>query len=466
MPLLANVVAASSLVFVPGPACRQRTGVAAAVPSSSSAVPVVSAALATPSATHTASAALAAPSAAPLAPPVLVPSVPATPHSRSLRAMVAPLVPSVPPVPAWLCTLSCSARAPPARNDPFALHLCLGASPSPGAAPPDTPPSYSAVAPLPAVAVGPATGPADVQRHPWNGNTKVGPGAGPSAHLTPLPRRVLSSVGAPSARPALSRAAPPVAAAAAATTAMAAADEEDDDPVPVRRHGSRRSCASDAPSAARASTEVVVIDDNDDDDKGPCAQSASGPRRMLLPGAMHAAVLAAALAPCEGSGCYPVHSTCAQMFCLPALELTAAKLGQDTKEEVVVMAEEAPGWLPVGVYMPAPDPHRPAEAVGVYLRSCWATEAAEGACVHCRHCIKLWWKDPMVVCREELLLPGKCTRCREAHQRCIPVSPPSPCYCYFYTDVLPHRCVTGSCRMPLSCRRTPGSSRVRRSRRS
>ncbi len=119
-----------------------------------------------------------------------------------------------------------------------------------------------------------------------------------------------------------------------------------------------------------------------------------------------------------------MRSTRAETFRLPALELTAAELGQDAEEEVVVAAEEASGWLPVGVRLPAPDPHGPAEAAGVHLRGRWATEAAEGARVPCRHCIKRWQKDPTVVCREEPLLPGKCTRCREAHQRCILVSPP------------------------------------------
>jgi hypothetical protein len=119
-----------------------------------------------------------------------------------------------------------------------------------------------------------------------------------------------------------------------------------------------------------------------------------------------------------------MRSTRAETFRLPALELTAAELGQDAEEEVVVAAKEAPGWLPVGVCLPAPDPHGPAEAAGVHLRSHWATEAAEGARVPCRHCIKRWRKDPTVVCWEELLLLGKCTRCREAHQRWIQVSPP------------------------------------------
>jgi hypothetical protein len=135
-----------------------------------------------------------------VAPPVLVPSVPATPHSCLLRAMVAPLVPFVPPVPAGSRAPSCSARAPPARDDPFALPLCLGASPSPGAMSPDTPLPYSAVAPLPATAAGLALGPAEVQCHPWDGDTEVEPGAGPSAHLVPLPCRALSSVGALSVR--------------------------------------------------------------------------------------------------------------------------------------------------------------------------------------------------------------------------------------------------------------------------
>jgi hypothetical protein len=58
---------------------------------------------------------------------------------------------------------------------------------------------------------------------------------------------------------------------------------------------------------------------------------------------MRAAVLAAALAPREGSGRYSVRSIRAETFRLPALELTAAELGQDAEEEVVVAAEEAPG---------------------------------------------------------------------------------------------------------------------------
>ncbi len=106
-------------------------------------------------------------------------------------------------------------------------------------------------------------------------------------------------------------------------------------------------------------------------------------------------------------------------------------MGEDAKEEVVVAAEEAPGWLLAGVRLPAPDPHWLAEAAGVHLHGPWATEVGEGARVLCRHCIKQWWKDPMVVYQEELLLPGKCTWCREAHQRCILVSSPSPCYCHF-----------------------------------
>ncbi len=161
-----------------------------------------------------------------------------------------------------------------------------------------------------------------------------------------------------------------------------------------------------------------------DDDEGPRARSVHGPRCTPLPGAMHAAVLAAAQAPREGSGCYPVRSTSAETFRLPALELTIAGLGQDSEEEVEVAVEEAPSWLLVGVRLPAPDPQRPAEVEGVHLCGCWAMEVAEGARVPCRHCIKRWRKDPTVVCREELLLPGKCTRCREAHQRCITVSPP------------------------------------------
>ncbi len=127
---------------------------------------------------------------------------------------------------------------------------------------------------------------------------------------------------------------------------------------------------------------------------------------------------------CEGSGRYSVRSTCAETFHLPTLELTAAELGQDVEEEVVVAAEEAPGWLPAGVCLPALDLHGLAEAAGVHLRGCWAMEVAEGAHVLCCQCIKRWQKDPTVVCRGELLLPGKCTRCREAHQRWIQVSPP------------------------------------------
>jgi hypothetical protein len=199
-------------------------------------------------------------------------------------------------------------------------------------------------------------GPAEVQRHPWNGDIEVGPGAGPSARLAPPSRRVLSSVDALSTRSALSFAAPPVAVASATTTATAATDEEDDDPVPFRRCGSHRSRASAAPSAACASTEAVVIDDHNDDDKGPFAQSARGPRPTPLSGTMRTAVLAAALASREGLGCYLVRFTRAETFRLPALKLAAAKLSQNAEEEVVVAAEEAPGWLLVGVRLPAPDP--------------------------------------------------------------------------------------------------------------
>jgi hypothetical protein len=81
---------------------------------------------------------------------------------------------------------------------------------------------------------------------------------------------------------------------------------------------------------------------------------------MLLSGAMRAAILAAALAPREGLGRYLVRSTCTETFRRPALELTAAELGQDAKEEVVVAAEEAPGWPPVSVRLLEPDPHGPA----------------------------------------------------------------------------------------------------------
>ncbi len=346
-------MAASPVVFALSPAHRWRTNVTTATLSSSSAVPVVFAAL-------------AAPSAAPVVPPVPVSSVPATPHSRSLRAVIAPLLPSASPVPAGSRVPSCLAQALPGREDYFALPLYLGASSSPGAALCDALLPYSAVTPLPAAAAGPASGPAEVQRHPWDGDTEVGPGAGPSARLTLPPRRVLSSVGAPSAHSASSRAAPPVAAAATATTATAAADEEEDNPVPVHRRDSCRPCASAAPSAARASTEVIVIDD-DDDDEGPRARSARGPRHTPLSGAMCAAVLAAALVLREGSGRYPVRTTRAETFRLPALELTAAKLGEDAEEEVVVEAEEAPGWLPAGVHLSAPDLHEPVEAAGVHL---------------------------------------------------------------------------------------------------
>jgi hypothetical protein len=58
---------------------------------------------------------------------------------------------------------------------------------------------------------------------------------------------------------------------------------------------------------------------------------------------IRAAILAAALASCEGSGGYSVRSTRAETFRLPAFELTAAELGQDAEEEVVVVTEEAPG---------------------------------------------------------------------------------------------------------------------------
>jgi hypothetical protein len=260
----------------------------------------------------------------PVAPPVPVPSVIAMPHSCSLRAMVVPLVLSVLPVPARSRAPSRSARAPPLCEDPFALPLRLGASPSPGTESHDASPLYLAMAPLPAAATGPASGPAEVQHHPWDGHTKVGPGAGPSARLVPSPCHVLSSVGALSARLASSHAAPPVAVAAAATTATAAADEEDD---PV--HSSCRSLhvfrASAAPSASRTFTEVVIINDDNNDNEGPHEQSARGPHCMPLQGAMHTAVLAAALAPREGSGCYSVRYTHVETFCVLALELTAAK---------------------------------------------------------------------------------------------------------------------------------------------
>jgi hypothetical protein len=85
---------------------------------------------------------------------------------------------------------------------------------------------------------------------------------------------------------------------------------------------------------------------------------------------MRAAVLAAALALSERSGCYLVRSTRAETFHLPMLKMTTAELGQDTDKKVVVAAEEAPGWLPTGVYPSVPDPHRPAEAVGVRLCGC------------------------------------------------------------------------------------------------
>jgi hypothetical protein len=152
---------------------------------------------------------------------------------------------------------------------------------------------------------------------------------------------------------------------------------------------------------------------------------------MPLPGVMCVAVIAVALAPREGLGHYLVRTTRAETFQLPVLELTATKLGEDAKEEVIVTAEEAPGWLPEGVCLHELDLQGPVEAAGVHLCGCWATEVAEGACVPCCHCIKRWRKDSTVVCWNELLRPGKCTRCREAHQCCVLVSPPSPCYCCF-----------------------------------
>jgi hypothetical protein len=105
---------------------------------------------------------------------------------------------------------------------------------------------------------------------------------------------------------------------------------------------------------------------------------------------MRAAVLAAALTLREGSGRYPVCTTRLKAFRLPALELTTTEMGEDVEEEMVVAAEEAPGWLPAGVHLPAPDLHGPAEAAVVHLCGHWATEAVEGARVPCRHCIK-WW---------------------------------------------------------------------------
>jgi hypothetical protein len=199
------------------------------------------------------------------------------------------------------------------------------------------------VAPLPAAAAGPASGPAEVQRHLLDGDIEVGPGAGPSAHLTSPPRRVLMSVSALSARSASSGAVLPVAVAAAATTATAATDEENNDPVPVWRHGSHRTRASAATAAAHASTEVVVINDNNVDDEEPHAQSACSPRCTPLPGTICAAVVATALAPCDGSDRYWVRTTRVESFRLSVLQLTAAKLGRDAEEEVVVAAEEAPG---------------------------------------------------------------------------------------------------------------------------
>jgi hypothetical protein len=95
-----------------------------------------------------------------VAPPVPVLSLPATPHSRLLYTVVALLVPSVPPVTARSHMPSHSARASSARKDLFTLPLRLGAFPSPGAALHDNPLPYSAAAPLPAAAAGPASGPA------------------------------------------------------------------------------------------------------------------------------------------------------------------------------------------------------------------------------------------------------------------------------------------------------------------
>jgi hypothetical protein len=98
------------------------------------------------------------------------------------------------------------------------------------------------MAPLPAAAAGPALGPAEVQHHPWDGNTDMGPGAGPTACLELRPCPILSSVHNISARLALSHAALPAAPAATATTVAATADEGDDNLVPARVHGSRYSC--------------------------------------------------------------------------------------------------------------------------------------------------------------------------------------------------------------------------------
>jgi hypothetical protein len=195
-----------------------------------------------------------------------------------------------------------------------------------------------------------------MQRHPWDGNTEVGPGTRPSARLALLPHYVLLSVGVLSVRSASSRAVLTIATAAAATTATAAADEEDDDLVSVRRCGLCHSHASASPSAARTLTEVVVINDYDNDEK-PCAQSTCSPRRTLLLGSIRATVLAAALALPEGSGHYAVRTSRVEMFSHFALELTAAELGENAEEEVMVAAEEAPGWLPAGVRLPAPDSH-------------------------------------------------------------------------------------------------------------
>jgi hypothetical protein len=80
---------------------------------------------------------------------------------------------------------------------------------------------------------------------------------------------------------------------------------------------------------------------------------------------MSTAVFAATLALREGSNGYRVGITDVETFRLPALDLTTAHLGEDAAEEVVVMAEKAPGWLPAGIRLPVPDPHGLVEAVGV-----------------------------------------------------------------------------------------------------
>ncbi len=67
-----------------------------------------------------------------------------------------------------------------------------------------------------------------------------------------------------------------------------------------------------------------------------------------------ASVLATTMALRERWSCYPLSTTCSETVLLPTLKLIATDLGDDSEEEVVVAAEEAPGWLPAGVHLPAP----------------------------------------------------------------------------------------------------------------